>query len=276
MSYQSIPSTAAAPNEGGGEQPLELSHQESTSSSADNNDDDLSRRRRGVVAAVTAAALLLCLAFLKYHSSLSFLGYGNLDGLNELNDHVPNRLCEIYHDPTSSRLYYNDKKSTITRDTVVRIIETSFGEPSQPWREVPCVHRYNKNNNNNNHDRNHGRYYYRRLQSLLSSQRRTLPSSSEDVDSDTISQQHHQQRPSAVINVDFTNIIFPNRQPILGFGGAFTEASALNFWSLNEHGRKAALELLFGKDGLGYRYVFAFVFERVSLFVYAMRSIIIC
>lgn len=270
MSYQSIPSTAAAPTEGGGEQPLELSHQESTSSSADNNDDDLSRRRRGVVAAMAAAALLLCLAFLKYHSSLSFLGYGNLDGLNELNDHVPNRLCEIYHDPPTSSRLHNDKYS-ITKDTVVRIIETSFGEPSQPWREVPCVHRYN-NNNNNNHDRNHGRYYYRRLRSLLSAFASSSSSSPASSQRRTLSQQQQQQRPSAIINVDFTKTIFPNRQPILGFGGAFTEASALNFWSLNEHGRKAALELLFGKDGLGYRYVCIRV-ERSLILCVFMRCV---
>jgi glucosylceramidase len=41
-------------------------------------------------------------------------------------------------------------------------------------------------------------------------------------------------------------------QPILGFGGAFTEASALNFGRLLPAGQEAVLELLFGKTGLGY------------------------
>ncbi len=39
----------------------------------------------------------------------------------------------------------------------------------------------------------------------------------------------------------------------MGFGGAFTEASALNYMSLSEDGRQAVIDLLFGKTvGLGY------------------------
>ena len=64
--------------------------------------------------------------------------------------------------------------------------------------------------------------------------------------------------PSAIINVDFTSQPFRKRQPILGFGGAFTEAAALNFNSLSEDGKAVALELLFCKDGLGYRYVYLY------------------
>ena len=40
--------------------------------------------------------------------------------------------------------------------------------------------------------------------------------------------------------------------PILGFGGAFTQAASLNFHALSSTGQDAALELLFGKTGLGY------------------------
>ncbi|KAL3798024.1 hypothetical protein ACHAW5_002627 [Stephanodiscus triporus] len=59
-------------------------------------------------------------------------------------------------------------------------------------------------------------------------------------------------RPSAIVDVDFEKRAFPDRSPILGFGGAFTEAAAMNFWSLNEDGRDAVMDLLFGKEGLGY------------------------
>jgi hypothetical protein len=58
--------------------------------------------------------------------------------------------------------------------------------------------------------------------------------------------------PTASVDIDFKKITHPDREPILGFGGAFTEASALNFMSLNSAGRSAVLELLFGKDGIGY------------------------
>jgi len=58
--------------------------------------------------------------------------------------------------------------------------------------------------------------------------------------------------PTATVDIDFKKISHPEREPIIGFGGAFTEASALNFMSLNSAGRSAVLELLFGKDGLGY------------------------
>ena len=58
--------------------------------------------------------------------------------------------------------------------------------------------------------------------------------------------------PTATVDIDFSKISHPDREPILGFGGAFTEASALNFMSLNSAGRSAVIELLFGKDGLGY------------------------
>jgi len=57
---------------------------------------------------------------------------------------------------------------------------------------------------------------------------------------------------SAVINAQFQEIAHPKREPILGFGGAFTEATALNFMTLDSSGRNAVLDLLFGETGLGY------------------------
>jgi hypothetical protein len=292
MSYQSIPTTAttaplAASSEEGGEQPLEfsLSPQESTNSSDgdDNNDRSrTSRPRRGgaiVMAVASAMLLLLILAFFSGQSFSSSMGYGTkyLDDImnnNARTDNVPNRLCEIYHDlPSSYNRMKKDKSSTAAgnNNVVVRsLIETSLGQPSQPWREVPCIHRYN-----NLHRGARAMLLPSLLSSFFSSstatssssssssQKQRRQSSSEEEDEDysnpsssdttTSTSSSSQQRPSAIINVDFSSIVFPNRPPILGFGGAFTEASALNFWSLNEKGRKAALELLFGKNGLGYR-----------------------
>ena len=99
------------------------------------------------------------------------------------------------------------------------LIQTSLAEPSKQWSEVACVH--------------HNKPY----------------SSKEESEGYT---------PSASIDVDFAKIAYPNRPPILGFGGAFTEATALNFMSLNDEARGVTSELLFGKEyGLGYRWVFA-------------------
>lgn len=58
--------------------------------------------------------------------------------------------------------------------------------------------------------------------------------------------------PYAKIQVDFTSIPNQDRPAILGFGGAFTEASALNYNSLSDGGKEAVMELLFGVTGLGY------------------------
>lgn len=61
--------------------------------------------------------------------------------------------------------------------------------------------------------------------------------------------------PDAIIQVEFEKVAHPDREPIMGFGGAFTEASSLNYHSLSVEGQDAVMELLFGKSGLGYRWV---------------------
>ena len=58
--------------------------------------------------------------------------------------------------------------------------------------------------------------------------------------------------PDALLQVSLDSLAFPGRPPILGFGGAFTEAAARNFHTLSADGQELVLELLFGKDGLGY------------------------
>ena len=66
------------------------------------------------------------------------------------------------------------------------------------------------------------------------------------------SQVNHFQAPDAILQVDFSTRAFADRPPIYGFGGAFTEASALNYNQLSTEGKDAVMELLFGKTGLGY------------------------
>jgi glucosylceramidase len=55
--------------------------------------------------------------------------------------------------------------------------------------------------------------------------------------------------PDAILAVRLDVQAHPNRSPILGFGGAFTEASARNFQSLSKEGQDTVLELLFGQLG---------------------------
>jgi O-glycosyl hydrolase len=58
--------------------------------------------------------------------------------------------------------------------------------------------------------------------------------------------------PDAILNVSFSGA--RNKSPtILGFGGAFTEATSRNFYTLAEGAQQTVLELLFGSAiGLGY------------------------
>jgi glucosylceramidase len=58
--------------------------------------------------------------------------------------------------------------------------------------------------------------------------------------------------PDAIFRTDFNRYAFPDRQPIIGFGAAFTEASSLNYQSLSDVGKERLMELLFGKSGIGY------------------------
>ena len=106
--------------------------------------------------------------------------------------------------------------------TTARIIQTSLGQPSKQWNPLPC-------------------YSTDPEDGLFGRPRKAI------VD--------EYQVPDAVLQVDFDSPALENRSvPILGFGGAFTEAAALNYHSLSKKGKHTVMELLFGKSGLGYRY----------------------
>lgn len=103
----------------------------------------------------------------------------------------------------------------------VKLLQTSFQNPSKQWSLLPCYHESKR------------------------------PGRASDSENDAASTTFG--APDASLAVNFSSIAFPQRKtPILGFGGAFTEASALNFHSLEREGQEAVLELLFGKTGLGY------------------------
>jgi hypothetical protein len=60
------------------------------------------------------------------------------------------------------------------------------------------------------------------------------------------------QLPSARIKVKLFSTVTNDTPEIVGFGGAFTQATALNYNLLGEEGKAAFLELMFGSTGLGY------------------------
>ena len=103
-----------------------------------------------------------------------------------------------------------------------RLIQTSMKEPSQQWSPVTC--------------------FQPERGPLLSPLKRRP----------TV-QLNAFGAPDAILQVDFSTLAHANsRIPILGFGGAFTEAAARNFHRLSPTGQDAVLELLFGATGLGY------------------------
>lgn len=129
------------------------------------------------------------------------------------------RPCEIY--PNNNN-YHN-----------MRLIQTSLGEPSAHWSRVSC----------------------------------STPAP-HSYSSSTSSSESYAAATSAIINVDFSTHAFSSKNendndnnaaqhrpppPILGFGGAFTEAAAINYMSLSTDGRRAVMDLLFSTTlGLGY------------------------
>ena len=117
----------------------------------------------------------------------------------------------------------------------VKVIQTSLGDPSTHWGQLPCL------------VRNENPFTFKTVHDSSSSQWNWLFGTDDDT-----KEPIEYGMPSADIKVNFEKIAHPDREPIMGFGGAFTEASALNFMTLSEDGREAVMSLLFGKEGLGY------------------------
>jgi glucosylceramidase len=124
---------------------------------------------------------------------------------------------------------YYDTGNTGTSSTAksVRRIQTSMQEPSQQWSPQPC---YQADSG-------------------------TTSSGFWPFQKTTVSpaKLNAYKMPDAILKVNFSSAPFSDRDTaILGFGGAFTEAAALNYNSLPEKAKDAAMELLFGETGLGY------------------------
>uniref|UniRef100_A0A7S3QAP9 Glycosyl hydrolase family 30 TIM-barrel domain-containing protein n=1 Tax=Chaetoceros debilis TaxID=122233 RepID=A0A7S3QAP9_9STRA len=132
------------------------------------------------------------------------------------------RPCQIYLD---NDLEWNNKK---------QLLQTSLGDPSTHWGQVPCLVRKRKPS--------YSKFYEDQNWNWFGSS--TFSSDKQEP--------IEYGQPSAQIRTNFGKKAHPNRQPIMGFGGAFTEATALNFMTLNKSGKDAIIELLFGKSGLGY------------------------
>ena len=108
------------------------------------------------------------------------------------------------------------------------VLQTSIGDPSQQWSHIPCYAQPKRQN--------------------------TRLWANQDTDSDNaaFADINGYGAPDAVFKIDFGRPAFPYRQPIVGFGAAFTEASSLNYQSLSNVAKERLMELLFGKTGIGY------------------------
>jgi glucosylceramidase len=132
------------------------------------------------------------------------------------------RPCQVYLDPTINP---------------VKIVQTSLSDPASQWASMPCLVRSTKMEKETTYSK-----------ALQESQWSWLFGITQDESQNPL----EYGMPSAQIHVDFDTVPYQNSQPILGFGGAFTEASALNYMSLHTDGKKAVMDLLYGKNGLGY------------------------
>jgi O-glycosyl hydrolase len=113
--------------------------------------------------------------------------------------------------------YYNDASSP-------QIIQTSMKEPSQHWSPQACILKPPDN------------LGYQLLNYKASARLNAYAA------------------PDAILKVNFSQRAHAERPdlPIVGFGGAFTEAAALNYQQLSQTGKDTLMELLFGSSGLGY------------------------
>ena len=133
------------------------------------------------------------------------------------------RPCEIY--PNEN--YHN-----------VRLIQTSLGEPSAHWSPVSCTPAPHSHGSTSPSEES-----YAATSAIINVDFSThaFSSRNKNNNNDNVAQHQQQQQQQQ------------QQPPILGFGGAFTEATALNYMSLSTDGQKAVIDLLFSTTlGLGY------------------------
>lgn len=169
-----------------------------------------------VLGTILGVVLVLYIGFPTDHS---------VDVTHLTNHHQEETLPQEAEEETTTVMYrpfcvhYGDETK------VVQLLQTSLQNPSQQWSARPCYHES------------------QRLWSKLTKGK----AGGDDIPLLLFG------APDASFQVNLSQPAFPQRKtPILGFGGAFTEASSLNFHSLSPEGQETVLELLFGKSGLGY------------------------
>ena len=115
---------------------------------------------------------------------------------------------------TSHKVQY---RPFCTSSRKARIIQTSLQAPSNQWASLPC---------------------FGQMQAPRFEHNYVSPDA--------------QLRINTTVEETTTSSSQSLFNPILGFGGAFTEASARNYQRLTQAGKQTFVELLFGKSGLGY------------------------
>ena len=159
--------------------------------------------------------------------AISLIGVGALIGSSWHRSSTPVAVPSLERlDDQPSTASRNRRFCRIYGDRVkfAGILQTSIGNPSEQWSHVPCYEQPKKSN---------------------------LLWASVDSDVETADINGY-GAPDAIFRTDFGRPAFPNRQPIIGFGAAFTEASSLNYQSLSDEGKARLMELLYGKTGIGY------------------------
>lgn len=132
--------------------------------------------------------------------------------------------------------YYVISNNNQQQQKPPRILQTSMLEPSKPWSVKPCQLAQMPGGGPSR---------------VVSLNAFAAPDAILQVNFTTATTESTDSETSPTANNDNATKINQNK-PILGFGGAFTEAASLNFHRLQPAGQEAVLELLFGKTGLGY------------------------
>ena len=134
----------------------------------------------------------------------------------------PVPVLNVEEEGTQPRTMYRPFCLTHDGTRSARILQTSMGAPSQQWSHIPC---------------------YEQSKETMQWAKKKKP----DVKLNAF------RAPDAIMQLNLSRFAHPTRPtPILGFGSAFTEASALNYDSLSPVGKETLMELLYGSTGLGY------------------------
>ena len=155
-------------------------------------------------------------------------------------------FCEYWKGPTPNRHARSDW--TVFQEGV----QTSMTQPSQQWSTIPClpVHHLQEQEEELI-PKTASRWFGRHND-------KDPTAAANQAEQEELEQRlnpllvNNYQAPDAILQVNFSDRIFDDRSPIYGFGGAFTESSALNYQRLSSAGKEAVIELLFGATGLGY------------------------